>query len=197
MSLDPFGRLGLAAPAAAGRRRRRRWLARYRRQLLALTAAILVAVALRAVSGETSGADLTGADGAVVGAGSDGTSASLVGSKPPGPAPPGLPRPPTDRVLVAVVPAEAAVLRLVAPGDLVDLYSVSTWDVGAPQPARRLAQRALVVGFPPSEAGTATALPLQAAPTSAALALAVTGAEAERIASAQGQALTVAVLARP
>lgn len=88
-------------------------------------------------------------------------------------------------------------LTLVAPGDLVDLYSVSTWDVGAPQPAQRLAQRALVVGFPPPDPGTAAALPLQAVPASAALALAVTGAEAEQIASAQGQALTVAVLARP
>ena len=186
MSRDPFVRLGAPGEAQVARRRRRRLLARYRRYALALAVAVLAAVSVRALSPAGSPTGLEAQQPPV------GATAGVVPAE-------GLPAVPADRVLVTVVPADAAVLALAVPGRSVDLYAVSTWDAGSPEPARQLAAAAPVVRMPSPGAdpsGGQGAAALQPGGTSA-LALAVTTPEAERIASAQGQALTVAVLADP
>lgn len=185
MPRDPFLRLAAPVQAQVGRRRRRRLVARYRRHALAAAAALLVAVSLRALSPVHSPPGEVAGGGTAAGAGA--VPAVHVQEVP------------ADRVLVTVVPAEAAVLGLAVPGSHVDLYAVSTWAAGTPEAARRVASAALVVQMPstgPDPPGSPGAAPLPTAGPSV-LALAVRDTEAELIASAQGQALTVAVLPGP
>lgn len=177
MPRDPFAPVLTDPVAVQGRRRRRRLFARYRRPVLAVGVALLVLLLVPLVAPGRGARDGPGSE--------------------PGAAEEGPPRAAlAGRVLVTVLPAEPSVLAIALPGRLVDVYAVSTWDVGAPPAAQRLAHRALVVTLP-GAAGPIDAGPLSVTTTSSALAVAVEPAEAARIASAQGQAITVAVLPEP
>lgn len=178
MPRDPFLRPGAPEQGPAGRRRRRRLLARCRRPASAAAVALLVVLSLRALSPAPGPADAEADAG-------------------PRPVTAGAPDLPADRVLVTVVPAQAAVLQLAVPGRRVDVYAVPTWATGAPEPARRVAREALVVPVPSQDPpGSTGVAPLQPS-ASDALALAVRHSEARLIAAAQGQAMTVAVLPGP
>ncbi|MFC3686932.1 hypothetical protein [Aquipuribacter hungaricus] len=129
----------------------------------------------------------------------------------------GLPPPglvvPVDRVLVAVQPADPAVLALAPPGSRVDVYAAVSpvasdpFAEGPAPPGQRVVDGALVVG-PPAVGGLTGAGPvdgaggggsglLTGAPAATGIALAVTDGEAAALAARAGTALLVAVRGQP
>lgn len=136
-----------------------------------------------------------------------GPGTDVVGVPVPGPAVP------ADRVLVAVQPADPAVLALAPPGSRVDVYAASSplasdpFADGPAPPGERVVDGALVVG-PPAVAGAVVAGPpggaggggpglLEGVPASTGLTLAVTDGEAAALAARAGAALLVAVRGQP
>lgn len=96
--------------------------------------------------------------------------------------------PPDGRVLVAVSPAEPAVLELARPGSLVDVYAAATagWSQEPAGPAAvLLVSGALVVGVPPRAGGVGPLAPaLPGSGGAGSLTLAVTDAQALALAGA-------------
>lgn len=127
-----------------------------------------------------------------------------VTAPPPEPVAAPLPTVPAGRVLVALTPADPAVLALAVPGTHVDVYAAAPLglDPGPRPPAERVAGAALVVGPAGDDPGTAAGGPLAPAgvlpsgpPGGSAVTLAVTDAEAAALAAHPGGGLTLAVRA--
>lgn len=120
------------------------------------------------------------------------------------PADPPPPVAPPGRVLVVVSPADPAVLRLTAPGTVVDVYGASPDALGPldvdsvdePVRALLLASSALVMGpasVPGAHAVSVPAPDVLGGRSAEALTLAVTDAEAGAIAAQRGSGLSLAL----
>ncbi len=130
---------------------------------------------------------------------------SSLGAPEPATAGPAAPQVPAGLVLVAVQPADPAVLALATPGRRVDVYAATApldpLGTGPPGPAEVVVSEALVVpsGTGPPPGSGAGGLGLAGPPSTGpgALALLVEPAEAAALASRPGAALLVAVRGDP